>query len=209
MLRRNYAKVYGLSKSRLGVLAVLRRRPTRHECRLGSFQLTPRLHAAYSRLHPFPLGPFPLAPIRPSYIQACSPSCAARRFSRCPASWRAVGRSPRAATSASGPGPPPPHLRRDWAHPDHICAGTGLTPATSAPGLGSPRPHLRRDSAAAAAVCGLQSCLVSFPTFTRLTLGRLASAMEVRAAAPRCTRTAASVPGRCSTCAPMTNRTAT
>ena len=31
-----------------------------------------------------------------------------------------------------------PHLRRDWAHPCHICAGTGLTPATSAPGLGSP-----------------------------------------------------------------------
>ena len=136
MLRRNYAKVYGLSKSRLGVLAVLRRRPTRHECRLGSFQLTPRLHAAYSRLHHFPLGPFPLAPIRPSYIQACSPSCAARRFSRCPASWRAVGRSPRAATSAPGLGSPRPHLRRDWAHPCHICTGTGLTPATSAPGLG-------------------------------------------------------------------------
>ena len=27
---------------------------------------------------------------------------------------------------------------RDWAHPCHICIGTGLTPATSAPGLGSP-----------------------------------------------------------------------
>jgi hypothetical protein len=32
-----------------------------------------------------------------------------------------------------------------WAHPTHICAGTGLTPPTSVPGLGSPRPHLRRD----------------------------------------------------------------
>ena len=42
-----------------------------------------------------------------------------------------------------------PHLRRDWARPCHICAGTaltpchicagtGLAPATSAPGLGSP-----------------------------------------------------------------------
>jgi hypothetical protein len=29
------------------------------------------------------------------------------------------------------------HLRRDWARPCHICAGTGLTPATSAPGLGA------------------------------------------------------------------------
>ena len=51
---------------------------------------------------------------------------------------------------------PPPHLRRDWARPCHICTrtwltpclictGTWLTPATSALGLGSPPPHLRRD----------------------------------------------------------------
>jgi hypothetical protein len=38
-----------------------------------------------------------------------------------------------------------PHLHRDWAHPCHICTGTGLAPVTSAPGLGSPVPHLRRD----------------------------------------------------------------
>jgi hypothetical protein len=51
-----------------------------------------------------------------------------------------------------------PHLRRDWAHPAHICPGTGRIPptsaprlgspvqrATSAPVLGAPRPHLRRD----------------------------------------------------------------
>jgi hypothetical protein len=50
-------------------------------------------------------------------------------------------------TSAPGPGSPLPHLRRDQAHPAHICAGTRLTPPTSAPGLGSPRPHLRRDRA--------------------------------------------------------------
>ena len=31
-----------------------------------------------------------------------------------------------------------PHMHRDWAHPCHICRGTGLTPATYAPGLGSP-----------------------------------------------------------------------
>jgi hypothetical protein len=48
-----------------------------------------------------------------------------------------------------GSGSPRPHLRRDWAHPAHICAGTGLTPPTSAPGLGPPRSHLRRDWAAA------------------------------------------------------------
>ncbi len=28
-------------------------------------------------------------------------------------------------TSAPGLGSPRPHLRRDWAHPAHICAGTG------------------------------------------------------------------------------------
>jgi hypothetical protein len=68
-------------------------------------------------------------------------------------------------------GSPRPHLRRDWAHPAHICAGTGLAPLTSAlglghicagtglalptsaPGLGSPRPHLRRDWARPAHVC--------------------------------------------------------
>ena len=32
---------------------------------------------------------------------------------------------------------PPPHLHLDWAHPWHICTGTGLVPPTSAPGSGS------------------------------------------------------------------------
>ncbi len=55
---------------------------------------------------------------------------------------------PMAAASAPGLGSPRPHLRldsrgsalphlrRDWAHPCHICTGTGRAPATSAPGLG-------------------------------------------------------------------------
>jgi hypothetical protein len=34
-----------------------------------------------------------------------------------------------------------PHLHRDWAHPCHTCAGTGLAPLTSAPRLDSPLPH--------------------------------------------------------------------
>ena len=38
-------------------------------------------------------------------------------------------------------------LHRDWAHPAHICAGTGRTLATSAPGLGSPQPRRHRDRA--------------------------------------------------------------
>jgi hypothetical protein len=52
-------------------------------------------------------------------------------------------------------GSPLPHIPRDWAHPDHVCAGTrcapstsapglGLTPTTSAPGLAQPVCTLRR-----------------------------------------------------------------
>ena len=57
------------------------------------------------------------------------------------------------ATSASGLGSAAPHLRRGWAHPAHICAGTGLAPPTSAPGLGSPHRHLHRDWAHTAHIC--------------------------------------------------------
>ena len=51
-----------------------------------------------------------------------------------------------AVTSASGLGPPLPHLRRDWARPCHICAGTGRTPVTSFAHSGpchacTPAPH--------------------------------------------------------------------
>ncbi len=48
--------------------------------------------------------------------------------------------SVRRAAPASAPG-------LKWAHPAHICAGTGLTPPTSAPGLDTPCPRLRRDPA--------------------------------------------------------------
>ena len=34
--------------------------------------------------------------------------------------------------------PPLPHLHRDWAHPFHVCTGTGHTPSTSALGPGLP-----------------------------------------------------------------------
>ena len=53
-------------------------------------------------------------------------------------------------------GPPLPHRtgtglapatsHRDWAHPCHICAGTGLTPTHIGAGAWAhPYPHLRRD----------------------------------------------------------------
>ncbi len=69
-----------------------------------------------------------------------------------------------AATSAPRLGPPLPHLRRDWARPFHICAGTGPAHSTSAPrlgspistsppGLGPPLPHLRRDCARPSHIC--------------------------------------------------------
>ncbi len=46
-----------------------------------------------------------------------------------------------------------PHLHQDWAHPSHICTGTGPTPPTSAPGLGATRPHLRWDWAHPSHIC--------------------------------------------------------
>ena len=73
---------------------------------------------------------------------------------------------PTPTTSAPGLGSPLPHLRQDWAHPCHICAGTGAhschiciagngahtplhlhrdwgpSPATSAPGLGPIPRHI-------------------------------------------------------------------
>ncbi len=52
-----------------------------------------------------------------------------------------------------GLGSPLPHLHRDWAHPCHICTGTGLTPATSAPESGSPLPHRQRDWAHPCQLC--------------------------------------------------------
>jgi hypothetical protein len=45
-----------------------------------------------------------------------------------------------------------PHLRRDWAHPAHICAGTGLTPAHISTGTARPacvRAHHRHVKARA------------------------------------------------------------
>ncbi len=54
---------------------------------------------------------------------------------------------------ASPMGSPRPHLHQDWAHPAHICNGTGLDLATSVPGLGPPRPHLCKDGAHPAHVC--------------------------------------------------------
>ena len=65
---------------------------------------------------------------------------------RCPPRlWRALFR----------PGPPLPHLHRDWAHPSHICTGTGPAPPTFAPGLGPPLPHLHGDRPACSRTYGL------------------------------------------------------
>ena len=44
------------------------------------------------------------------------------------ASTRRDGSAAKRRTSAPGLGSPLPHLRRDWARPYHICAGTGLAP---------------------------------------------------------------------------------
>ncbi len=84
-----------------------------------------------------------------------------------------VQSSPYSATPAAQPtlqgktGPYPvslPHLHQNWAHPCHICTGTGLAAATSAaeqgspmttspPGSGSPLPHLHREWAHPGHIC--------------------------------------------------------
>jgi hypothetical protein len=58
---------------------------------------------------------------------------------------------------ALGLGSSLPHLRRDWAHPCHICAGTGLSPATSALRLGSALPHLHWDWALCTQPCRIRA----------------------------------------------------
>jgi hypothetical protein len=78
------------------------------------------------------------APVSVLAVPSHSGPCGSRSAPRCTAVRRTVR-----------DWAPLPHLHRDWAHPCHICIGTGLTPATSAPGLGSPLPHLHRDCGAA------------------------------------------------------------
>ncbi len=49
---------------------------------------------------------------------------------------------PKVSRRLCGMGPPLPHLRRDGAHPRHICAGTGLTPAHICAGTGLTPAHI-------------------------------------------------------------------
>ena len=107
---------------------------------------------------------------------------------------RALRRSGSRATSLrlSAPrlGPLFLHLRRDWAHPSHICTGTALAAATSAPGLGpplptpasglgSPLPHLHRDWAGPYGLRMLHAGAVPIPT-VRALAGELRQASTVR-----------------------------
>jgi hypothetical protein len=71
-----------------------------------------------------------------------------------------------------------PHPRRDWAHPCHICTGTGLAPATSAPGLGSPLlAHMRKHDA-----------LGSRPICSRARIGAAACGLRTHARTHACYR---------------------
>jgi hypothetical protein len=62
-----------------------------------------------------------------------------------------------------------PGFGRDWAHPCHICTGTGLASATPAQGLGSPQPHLRRDWAHPSHICHRHRCRRYTGPFPRVT----------------------------------------
>ena len=75
------------------------------------------------------------------WLQEVGHTCAGTKWARpCPH----LHRHPAAAlpTSAPGLGLPPRHRYWGWAHPRHICAGTGLTPAAPVYALGA--GHARR-----------------------------------------------------------------
>ena len=102
--------------------------PTLHPCHFGSHRewrarLAHRAHREPSRSRRS------LARPLPSAEPTCAPICFCGVAQHCTAPHSA-----RRSTSAPGLGSRLPHLYRDWAHPCHICTGTGLIPATSAPG---------------------------------------------------------------------------
>jgi hypothetical protein len=93
---------------------------------------------------------------------------------------------------------PRPHLRRDWAHPCHICTATGLTPPTSAPGLGvpaescptvhrglTPRSAASSERLASSAGSAADRSTCSTPIW-HVTAGSVARCTELQHGAPRC-----------------------
>jgi hypothetical protein len=78
-----------------------------------------------------------------------------------------------AANAQHAPARATPHLHQNWAHPCHICTGTGRTPATAAPALGS-LPHIYRDWATPATCNCTSHCLrdAEPPTMPRCRLPR-------------------------------------
>jgi hypothetical protein len=110
--------------------------PVPHTCLALSLHMTNAAHRRCRRQHTAALTDAAVrswcdAVLGPSTAGLCTRGCAHRVRGRgpCIASgtallWRWAD-SPRAVDRAPGLGSPPPHLRRDWAHPSHICAGTG------------------------------------------------------------------------------------
>jgi hypothetical protein len=82
--------------------------------------------------------------------------------------WESIG--PR--LSAPGLGPPLPHLHRDWAHPCHICTGTGFTPATSECAGTATNP------------CGWSAHRMALPAWRSSAAGGAISSRTASAAAP-------------------------
>jgi hypothetical protein len=64
-----------------------------------------------------------------------------------------------------------PHLHQDWAHPAHICAGTGLTPTHICTGTAAHPAHICTGTGPALATSALTSRKTKSPNATRL-LGR-------------------------------------
>ena len=89
------------------------------------------------------------------WLQEVGHTCAGTKWARpCPHLHR--HRAAALPTSARGLGLPPQHRYWGWAHPRHICAGTGLTPAAPAfaHGAGRARRAQRRGRRCRCALAG-------------------------------------------------------
>ena len=123
--------------------------------------VAPNLPHTYSRARTHPQITQRLAGDRRATVQCARMLCNRTGAGLAPAGNICTGTALSPPASAPGLGltpchiytgtePTPPHLRRDWAHPSHICAGTAIVhiaaaPETVPPGMSCAvpcRPHL-------------------------------------------------------------------
>jgi hypothetical protein len=124
--------------------------------KLGCRQQRPFWGLRHGRRQNVPHGPRARAPVSAAHPQKLSCSGVPRSH------------IPGACASEEGRGSPHPHLRRDWAHPCHICSGTGLAPA-----------HLQRDWARPCRSCDLVTLRIDRSRCAQTRLGACHACVSV------------------------------